>query len=206
MAEDREQRYPSVQAMREALLACLSKQERRRTEARHRRLQARVQPATGAVGPASQPATPSPRPTPRRPQAQTYSKPCPTCGRLNRPVARFCRRCGYCFVPPLPPALTVVRPGGARWELPIRGASTLIGRRGGREPVDLDLGYYDPDGYISRNHARITANRRRYQIIDLDSANGTFVNGERLQPRAPRSLRDDDRIRMGKVVLRFNIR
>ena len=88
----------------------------------------------------------------------------------------------------------------------MREADTLIGRRGGSEPVDLDLGYYDPDGYISRNHARITMNRHRYRLIDLDSANGTYVNGERLAPRVPRLLRDDDRIRLGRVVLRFDIR
>ena len=72
--------------------------------------------------------------------------------------------------------------------------------------MDLDLGYYDPDGYISRNQARITMNRRRYHLTDLDSANGTYVNGQRLAPGVPRPLRDDDRIRLGRVVLRFDIR
>jgi len=221
MAEDREERYDSALAMRDALLDCLPAWERRRVEARHRRIEDAVgakraempQPRAESGSAARTAAqadqtviTTSARPTPRRPQAQAHTKPCPICTTLNRPVARFCRSCGHCFVPPLPPALTVVRPAGARWEFPIREANTLIGRRGGSEPVDLDLGYYDPDGYISRNHARIAVNRRRYHVIDLDSANGTYVNHERLQPRVSHPLHDEDRIRMGRVVLRFDIR
>ncbi len=230
MAEDRQQRYPSAQAMREALLDCLPRRERRRIEARHRQIEDAVgarraemplrAAAEGAPAPPTAPSAygrarpadptativPGARATPVRLQARAYVKPCPACGILNRPIARFCRSCGHCFVPPLPPALTVVRPAGARWEFPLRKTRTLIGRRGGREPVDLDLGYYDPDGYISRNQARITMNRRRYRLTDLDSANGTYVNGQRLAPHAPRLLRDDDRIRLGRVVLRFDIR
>ena len=230
MAEDREQRYPSAQAMREAVLECLPGRERSRIEVRHRQIEDAVGaqraemplrataegPAAPLAGPSadSRARLPDPtatilprtRETPIRPQAATYVKPCPACSTLNRPVARFCRSCGHCFVPPLPPALTVVRPAGARWEFPLRTTDTLIGRRGGREPVHLDLGYYDPDGYISRNHARITVNRRRYRLTDLDSANGTYVNGQRLAPRVSHPLRDDDRIRLGRVVMRFDIR
>ena len=88
----------------------------------------------------------------------------------------------------------------------MRGESVLVGRFGGKRPVDLALDYYDPEGYISRNHAQITVEQRRYQLIDLDSANGTLVNGQRLRPSAPHPLRDGDEIRMGQVVLRFDIR
>jgi len=135
-----------------------------------------------------------------------YTKSCPQCGTMNRPQARFCRRCGYVFAQPLPPVLRVVRPEGARWEYPLRVADTLIGRPGGAQPVDLDLSFYDADGFVSRNHARVAVNQRRYAITDLDSANGTFVNGEQLVPNVPRLLRDGDRIRLGRIVLHFRIR
>jgi pSer/pThr/pTyr-binding forkhead associated (FHA) protein len=171
---------------------------------------------------ASAPAAPS---VPSVAPQDGYTKGCPNCGALNRPTARFCRACGHVYVQPLPPVLRVVRPAGANWEYPLR-ASTLIGRPGGALPVDLDLSYYDGDSpvllpkdgstvgtgaaYVSRNHARIApgegANQRRFTIADLGSANGTFVNGERLEPRRPRLLRDGDRIRMGRIVLRFGIR
>ena len=140
------------------------------------------------------------------PVAQPYTKLCPKCGTLNRPVARFCRHCGHTYIAPLPPILALVKPQGARWEFPVRQASTLIGRRGGSEPVDLDVGFYDPEGYVSRNQACITVDRRRYYVTDLDSANGTLVNGQRLAPHRPRPLRHGDRIHIGRVVLEFQIR
>ena len=73
-------------------------------------------------------------------------------------------------------------------------------------PVDLDIGFYDPEGYISRNHARITVAQRRYQITDLGSSNGTFVNEQQLTPNVPRLLSNGDQIRLGRVVLALRMR
>lgn len=211
MAEDRDQRYASAAEMRQTLLECLSKRERRRIEARFQK----------AYNPGSQPAGTRPsvrqeepaQPTAPReavdlstPKVRQYTKACPKCGTFNRQVARFCRHCGYTYVPPLPPILALVRPEGARWQFPLGSADILIGRRGGELPVDLDTSFYDPEGYVSRNHARISANQRRYHVTDIESANGTFVNGERLQPQVSRPLRHGDRIRLGRMVLEFRIR
>ena len=154
-----------------------------------------------------------------------YTKPCPQCGGINRPTARFCRNCGHVYVEPLPPVLTLLRPANARWEYPLRSTSTLIGRPGGALPVDLDLSYYDGDSpaldpsdtsggsgpaYVSRNHALISpgegAAARRFTITDVGSSNGTFVNGMQLTPHLPYLLRDGDRIRLGRIVLHFGIR
>ena len=52
--------------------------------------------------------------------------------------------------------------------------STLIGRS---DECEIKL----VDGHPSRRHARITIDADGVQIEDLDSANGTFVNGERVQ-------------------------
>jgi pSer/pThr/pTyr-binding forkhead associated (FHA) protein/ABC-type multidrug transport system ATPase subunit len=55
---------------------------------------------------------------------------------------------------------------------------------------------------VSRRHARLSREGARYQIEDLGSSNGTYVNGERLT--APRALKEMDEIRLGPaVVLRF---
>ncbi|MBE9127783.1 MULTISPECIES: FHA domain-containing protein [unclassified Coleofasciculus] len=69
----------------------------------------------------------------------------------------------------------------------------------GREPSNtlvLD------DGLSSRHHARIVRQtdlqgNRRYQVIDVGSSNGTFVNGERLAPNQPCWLNSGDVIRVG---------
>lgn len=219
MATDREQRYASAEEARQELLAGLPRHERQRIEARAQR--APVPSATPVPTPAMAPpvtalpataATHAPaRPTtigaaPSMGQPAHAAKRCPGCSQLNRADARFCRACGQPLVPTLPPVLALVMPQGARWEYPLRGAQVLLGRPGGQHPVDLDISFYDPEGFVSRNHARLEEIQRRYQIVDLGSANGTFVNGERLVPHAPRPLRNGDRLRFGRVVLQFRLR
>lgn len=203
MAFDRDDRYPSAAEMRAALVECLPRRERRRVEARLRRMY-----APRAREPAPQVTRPSAPPGVGRsaPHLEPREKACPRCGKANRPAARFCCRCGYPYVAAMPPVLSVVEPAGACWEYPLRQEETLIGRDGGEVPVHLDVGFYDPEGYISRNHARIAADRRRYRITDLGSTNGTQVNEARLEPHVPRFLRHGDRIRLGRVVLQFQVR
>ena len=59
---------------------------------------------------------------------------------------------------------------------------------------------------VSKQHARIvtTADGHGRAIEDLGSTNGTFVNGERVVPGAPRVLKPDDEIRVGLVKLVFS--
>lgn len=51
------------------------------------------------------------------------------------------------------------------------------------------------DNQVSRTHFHLSAKGDTWQIEDLGSANGTFVNGERLH--APRFLSDGDLLRCG---------
>jgi pSer/pThr/pTyr-binding forkhead associated (FHA) protein/predicted Ser/Thr protein kinase len=72
----------------------------------------------------------------------------------------------------------------------------LIGRS---SPVDAGGLGGDPE--ISRRHARLfRGDGGRLQIEDLGSANGTFVNGERID--APRTLTAGDVVRFGQTALR----
>jgi pSer/pThr/pTyr-binding forkhead associated (FHA) protein len=57
------------------------------------------------------------------------------------------------------------------------------------------------DEFASAHHARIEARRDGIWIVDLDSTNGTFVNGGRLDGR--RRLRVGDVIQIGQTELRF---
>jgi pSer/pThr/pTyr-binding forkhead associated (FHA) protein len=75
--------------------------------------------------------------------------------------------------------------------------SVIIGREGG----DLQVA----DGSISAQHAEFTLafdedDEKVFSLSDLDSANGTFVNGERLAANQPQELSDMDSIRLGPVV------
>jgi len=51
---------------------------------------------------------------------------------------------------------------------------------------------------VSRLHCRLTAGAAELEVVDLDSTNGTFVNGERT-PRA--ILKTGDRLGVGRVEL-----
>jgi hypothetical protein len=54
---------------------------------------------------------------------------------------------------------------------------------------------------VSREHARVRREGWRVILEDLDSTNGTFLNGERVL--ASVELRDEDRITIGDVTLTF---
>jgi pSer/pThr/pTyr-binding forkhead associated (FHA) protein len=55
---------------------------------------------------------------------------------------------------------------------------------------------------VSRLHCRLTAGATHLEVVDLDSTNGTFVNGERAT-RA--TLNDGDRLGVGRVDLIVNL-
>jgi hypothetical protein len=59
------------------------------------------------------------------------------------------------------------------------------------------------DGSVSSNHARILKTPQGFEIEDLQSRNGTYVNGERVLEK--RLLVDGDLIRLGKVIMTFNV-
>ena len=55
---------------------------------------------------------------------------------------------------------------------------------------------------VSRKHAIIVRRDGAVHIADNNSANGTFLNGQRLVADRLRVLRDGDDVRVGKIVLR----
>ena len=75
------------------------------------------------------------------------------------------------------------------------GASSLIGRELGRVQVHL------PQPQVSRLHARIDIQPGGAVLHDLNSANGTFVNGRRIQTAT--DLRPGDQIDIGPYSLQF---
>jgi pSer/pThr/pTyr-binding forkhead associated (FHA) protein len=107
------------------------------------------------------------------------------------------------FEPPLD-ATIIARPE-AREELvivhdnqrtPIEGAVVQIGRAPGCDIV-LD------DRNVSRRHAEIRRRGPVVVLIDLDSTNGTIVNGRRVREHP---LADGDRITLGNSRLTFERR
>ena len=71
----------------------------------------------------------------------------------------------------------------------------------GRDPRQSDIAV--PDKRLSRCHAALQYNSEQEVFIlsDLESTNGTYVNGEKL--KRVYALRDGDRIRIGSSLFHF---
>lgn len=77
----------------------------------------------------------------------------------------------------------------------IPGSETVyIGKMQGESDILLD------SPTVSRIHARIDQIDDMYYVRDLNSKNGTFVNGERLQPQEQRRIEKGDTVSFAEIV------
>ena len=94
--------------------------------------------------------------------------------------------------------LTVRTPGKAPIEVPLSRGKLTIGRSA-RAGNDLVL---DGDGQVSRRHSRIEMEADgSFTIYDLDTTNGTRVNGRKVDNGV---LKDGDEITIGETTLTFH--
>lgn len=91
---------------------------------------------------------------------------------------------------------------GAAGEAPVRDIGLAPGDGG------CVIGSYGPlvdvvvdDPTVSRRHARVTRDGRGFHVEDLNSANGTRVNGAPLDPFVPRAIVPGDAVRFGEAAL-----
>jgi len=69
---------------------------------------------------------------------------------------------------------------------------------------DVDLTPHGgEEGGVSRLHARIFNENGQYMLEDENSTNFTFLNRQRLTPKTPAPLHDNDEVRLGRVLMRF---
>src|SRR5690606_27315446 len=78
--------------------------------------------------------------------------------------------------------------------LPVERAAVI-----GRGRVDLRL----PDDLVSVEHAEVLARDGRFELRDLDSTNGTYLNGARV---ARATLSEGDIVHVGVTELLFTAR
>jgi pSer/pThr/pTyr-binding forkhead associated (FHA) protein len=88
----------------------------------------------------------------------------------------------------LPPLRLCLRPG--KFAVEVTRSGTVLGRHSGAD-VRLPL----PD--VSRRHCRFDCEDGRWQVFDLDSLNGVFLNGE---PVRQAELHDHDVMQIGGFV------
>ncbi len=94
--------------------------------------------------------------------------------------------------------------GGSSQVIYIDREDAVIGRQTAN--VDVSLETVDNSSSVSRRHARLTVQSDGVFLEDLESSNGTFVNGERLLPQVQKQLFEKDEIRFGATRFVFHWR
>jgi hypothetical protein len=99
--------------------------------------------------------------------------------------------------------LVVIRGLKPNTEYLIFEGHNFVGRAD-QKPVDIDLEDQEPPDRIwsSRQHALITFEKGSLVIEDLNSANGTYVNRNRVFPGQRQPLKANDIIQVGTVQLK----
>jgi pSer/pThr/pTyr-binding forkhead associated (FHA) protein len=112
---------------------------------------------------------------------------------------------GTPFPPGAAPKLLVLRGQKINMEFPIYPELNFIGRAD-EKPVDIDLEDQEPQDRVwcSRQHAVIHWDEAQgiLTIEDLNSANGTYVNRDKIRPGQKRQLYLNDVVQIGTVHLK----
>jgi hypothetical protein len=91
--------------------------------------------------------------------------------------------------------LVVEQGGGLRaGQAFVVGPGLVIGRAAG---IDIQI----EDNFASGRHARVFAHDGHVYIEDMESTNGTYLNGRRVA--AQEALQTDDRIKIGDTEFRY---
>lgn len=159
------------------------------------------QPPTGFVG--------QPMPNTGQPMPNT-GQPMPNTGHQvvtpGQPIADMNsdRTMRPGATPPPPPRQPQAKPGHLVCQNPsIRlgiGDGAIIGRRGSYAQA------FAGQGYVSGNHARLQYNASgQFEVVDLGSTNGTFVNGQQLAPNMPRVVNVGDIVKFANLEFAVQI-
>lgn len=97
----------------------------------------------------------------------------------------------------------MVSEGMALFELPVQDPIT-IGRNSATSHVTVDLSPYNAaEMGISRTHLRIEAFGERLMAKDLETVNGSRLNGTPMTANYVYDLRHGDEIKLGRVKIRI---
>lgn len=116
---------------------------------------------------------------------------CPNCQHPLRPQAHFCPKCGFVLAGAAgSPTLIVRWPGGQLEEHLLSHFPVHLGRNPGN---DIVLNFPT----VSGRHLLIDQTPAGLQISDLNSTNGSRLNGQLILPQQPHPLQMGDILRLG---------
>ena len=110
--------------------------------------------------------------------------------------------------PPVLPAagqyeIRVSGPHPATYRLDtLQAGGYVLGRSGAGSDYLPDVDFAQCNAHehgVSRRHAAIVSLNGALHLLDLDSVNGTFINGKRLRPDAPQPICEGDTLALGTL-------
>lgn len=161
---------------------------------------------------------------------------CPNCGKANQKHEVFCYACGGMLETARgtyetrhfadadtqldseyfsPESILVLRPRGSSDVFEARPQKAtheiVIGRvtTGSAMMPDIDLNSKNAENLgVSRLHLSVRYDPQNNAVLvsDLGSANGTFINGQKVMAKEVRVLRHGDELRLGKLILTVSFR
>lgn len=121
---------------------------------------------------------------------------CSVCSTAQRPGAKFCSRCGANIKLPAkenldtrPHFVSISPTGEERIAYILNETEVSVGRT-------LNNAFVIEHPSVSKHHARLVAEEDDYALYDLESSNGTFVNGKRVKETR---LEDGCEVRFGRA-------
>jgi protease PrsW len=121
---------------------------------------------------------------------------CLVCSTVQRPGAKFCSHCGANLKLPAkenldtrPHFVSISYLGEERIAYILNEAEVSVGRT-------LNNSFVVEHPSVSKHHAKLMAKEDEYTLYDLDSSNGTFVNGKRVKET---KLADGCEVRFGRA-------
>jgi hypothetical protein len=81
-----------------------------------------------------------------------------------------------------------------------------LGRASSDQPIIPDIDLTPFNAYkagVSRLHATIRLDGEKMSIVDLGSANGTQLNGEKIEPNVPYDLMHGDVVKLGRLKIQI---
>lgn len=132
---------------------------------------------------------------------------------MEQVYARFCSKDGTCHEAdiselmvdlnqtPLSRLKLVAINSSTPFELNVLTDDFIIGKK--PELVDGVISF---NRMISRSHCKIIERNHKYMVMDLNSANGTFLNGMRLTSNRAYAVKDGDVLRLANSDFRIDIK
>lgn len=120
---------------------------------------------------------------------------CVQCGHQNKTTSLFCTSCGSRLSEePYQVARLVLMEQGEHKEYLVAEAERYVGRDPSNDIVV-------EDDQISGRHMKIAGEEGKFQVEDLGSTNGTYVNGECIEGSV--ELKNEDLVKIGRTIFKF---